>query len=264
MPKHKETDLPRKWMKEYAVWHLDLCKMLEREDVKTLSDFKSLNKDTVLDLINKTEETGFIHSSKLKKLHGGFKISLELKICYILSYWLRSEIITTKTQKHNYSFLFAEAYVKIISKFTFGEPQYYQFIENIFKMCETLEPIKGVEYQYSCNYNHSEGSNHIEWTLQLFLKDNKCYYSYKKSIEEWYVSRSTKQRLNGYGKWDMKNEDALLVNIQLSNQSDTEFKKNGSMYEKMFEVEELISHHPDWIIDRYNHRKSKLFQYIYE
>eukprot|EP01084_Bolivina_argentea_P065169 118794_1 len=73
MPKSKETDPLRKWMKENGVWQLDLCKMLESEDVESLSDFQSLDKDTVLDLIDKAKKTGFMHSSKLKALHGGFK-----------------------------------------------------------------------------------------------------------------------------------------------------------------------------------------------
>eukprot|EP01084_Bolivina_argentea_P004494 8562_1 len=72
MPKHKETDPLRKWMKENGVWQLDLCKMLESEDVETIEEFQALSKDTVLDLIDSAKKTGFMHSSKLKALHGGF------------------------------------------------------------------------------------------------------------------------------------------------------------------------------------------------
>eukprot|EP00483_Globobulimina_turgida_P011955 UN11977 len=72
MPKQKETDPLRKWMKDNGVWQLDLCKMLEAEDVATLSDFKSLSKETVLELIDRAKKTGFMHASKLKELHGAF------------------------------------------------------------------------------------------------------------------------------------------------------------------------------------------------
>mmetsp|Transcript_14549 Transcript_14549/g.22763 ORF Transcript_14549/g.22763 Transcript_14549/m.22763 type:complete len:377 (+) Transcript_14549:47-1177(+) len=72
MPKSNETDPLRKWMKEKGVWQLDLCKMLENQDVSSLSDFQALPKDTVLEIIDSAKKTGFMHSSKLKELHGGF------------------------------------------------------------------------------------------------------------------------------------------------------------------------------------------------
>lgn len=71
MPK-KETDPLRKWMKENGVWQLDLCKMLEAQDVESLTDFQTLPKSTVLEIIDDAKKTGFMHGSKLKDLHGGF------------------------------------------------------------------------------------------------------------------------------------------------------------------------------------------------
>ena len=62
----------RKWMKEAGVWQLDLCKLLEGLSVETISDFQSLSKDEVKDLINETKKTGFMHSKKLKALHPAF------------------------------------------------------------------------------------------------------------------------------------------------------------------------------------------------